>query len=103
MNRLDHDAQVMTEHLRQGFVDDGRWALAANAPAELRLDHGERRLDIRALVVVREEFVTGEVVQVPHALPNLAALARASGMHFERHLGKCTPLPAITRRFLMLE
>jgi CheY-like chemotaxis protein len=56
MLRLNHDAQVMTKHLAESFVDLRRHRLAAKPLTKLRLDHVKRRFDIAALVIVAQEL-----------------------------------------------
>jgi len=45
----------------------------ANARAELGLDHGERRLDVRPAVVVRQELVAAIHPEEIHPAPQLRA------------------------------
>ena len=52
MGRLDHNTEVMTKHLTQGFVNLRRERLAAESLTKLRLDHVKGRFDVGSLVIV---------------------------------------------------
>jgi hypothetical protein len=64
----------MAQDLAQHFVDLRRVRLAAETFTELRLNHGEHRLDVAALVIVRLKLRLVELVEVIHALPQFALL-----------------------------
>ena len=62
---LDEAANIMIENLAQHLVRHRHVGFAAHVIAKLRLDHRERRLDIRPLVIVPHELlaVKGEVMK----------------------------------------
>jgi len=64
----------VTKHLSENLIDLSRRRLRAHAAAKLGLNHGERGLDVRPLVVVLQEFfaVIGEEIEQP--MPKSAAL-----------------------------
>ena len=76
----EHD-KIMTKHLTERFVDHRRVGLTSQTVAELALHHAERGLDITALVVVLNEFVSSKHEVVKHLLPRTAA--PASSVRFE--------------------
>ena len=69
MNRLNHDAQVVTEHLAQCLVDLRGQRLAAKSLPELRLDHVKRRFHVGPLVIMRQEFFAVVIVEFQHSGP----------------------------------
>src|SRR5262249_43608585 len=82
------EAQTFQEHLVELRVREP----GADAPAELPLDRAERRLDVAALVVVREEVVALEGEVVPHAPPRGGAGAAA--IDLVRHVWHTAELEA---------
>ena len=66
---MNEDAEVMAQALQENLVELRGRELAPDVAAELALHGGERALDVRAAVVVREEFGAVQRVQVPEALP----------------------------------
>lgn len=74
---VDQDHEVVAEHLRQRLVLLCRIGLGAERVAEFPLDHTEGRLDVAALVVVREKFLA-PVHEVPvHLGPRAEAFRLA--------------------------
>jgi len=69
--------------LTERFVDHRRIGLASQAVAKLALHHAESGLDITALVVVLDEFVSPKHEVVKHFLPRPATSARS--IRFERY------------------
>ena len=65
----DQHAQVVGDHLAQHFVELTDLGLAAERISKLGLDHAERRLDVRPLVVAAEEGVSLVAEQVVHLDP----------------------------------
>lgn len=57
----------MGQHLAESFVDLRRFGFAAEAIPKLRLDHVERRFDVRPLVISRHEVFLIVGVPVIHA------------------------------------
>ena len=80
MNNAD---EVMTEHFQQGFVALGNRRLTADGVAELPLDSGEGRFDVRPLVVLSDKFIPVELKKMEQAIPG----RRFSkfGVRLERH------------------
>src|SRR3990170_5056898 len=82
---VDQHNEIMAEHLGERFVDLSRVALAPQRVAKLPLNHAERALDVRPLVVVGEEVLAPveEVAErfgpraTPPATGPVCALARA--------------------------
>lgn len=70
----DQAAEIMAEDLAQNLVDLRGRRLSANAGAKLGLNHVERRLHIRPLVVVLKELFAMISEEVVHTLPPSAAL-----------------------------
>ena len=64
----------MAQNLAQDFIDLRRLRLASQPLAELRLNHAEHRLDVRAFVVVLFELRLVELIEVIHALPQFGLL-----------------------------
>ena len=64
----------MTEDLAQQFIDHSLLGFASDMLAELGLDHPHGRLDIRALVIVSQEFLTMILVHTPQLLPQRRAI-----------------------------
>src|SRR5262245_780084 len=77
---MNHADDVVTQHLQQGFVALSNRGLAADGVAELPLNRGERRFDVRPSVVARKEFVSVELEEVKHAVPQ----GRLAGGDFVR-------------------
>ena len=59
----------MTENLTKSLIDLRRSRFAAERNTELRLDHVERSLDIRPLVIVSQKFFAVQIVKMEHAIP----------------------------------
>ena len=76
--RLNQAAQVVREEFAKCFVRLSGESLTAKLPAELRLDHGERSLDVRAFVVTLVEVRPVQVVVVMHLVPGFAFALRRS-------------------------
>jgi hypothetical protein len=66
---LDDNTNVVTEDLAQQFIDHSGIGFATDVLAELGLDHPHSRLNIRALVVVSQEFLAAILVHTPQLLP----------------------------------
>lgn len=65
----DQHAEIVRDDLAQDLVDLADLGLRPERVTELRLDHAERRLDIRPLVVAGREHLASEGEQVVHAAP----------------------------------
>lgn len=70
---MNEHHEVVAEHLGERFVDLGRLGLAAKRMTKLPLDHAKRRLDVAALVVVRNEIFTAIHEVAEHLAPRAAA------------------------------
>src|SRR3990167_7071263 len=66
---VDQHHEIVAEHLRQRLIDLGRLGLAAERVAKLSLDHAERALDVRPLVVVGDEFLAAIEEVTEHLAP----------------------------------
>ncbi|GEM_PF-3643293 len=76
----------MTQYLTENFIDLSNRRLGANRGTELGFNHAESRLNVRPLVVVRQESLLVEIVEVPHLSPQavkLLASLSAFGIAFE--------------------
>ena len=70
MDRLNHDAEVMTKHLTKCFVNLRGQSLTAKSLPKLRFDHVKRRFDVGPLVIVRQEFFPVVIVETEHPSPD---------------------------------
>ena len=52
MDRLNHDAEIMAQHLAQSLVDLRRECFTSESLTELRFNHVECGLDVGPFVVV---------------------------------------------------
>lgn len=57
MDARNQHAQIVQDHLAQNLIDVSGVRLGFRGVTELRLDHGERRLDVALLEVAGEERV----------------------------------------------
>ena len=57
---MNRDDEIMAEYSAQRLVDHRNVRLAAKAITEIPFHHGERRFDIRTLVVALQKFVALE-------------------------------------------
>src|SRR5438093_4281955 len=80
---VDQDHEVMAQHLGQRLVDLGGLALAPERVAKLPLDHAERGLDVRSLVVVGQELVAAVHEIAEHLFPGPEPAA-PGGVRLER-------------------
>lgn len=80
--RANQAAEVMTEDLGENLIDLRGLRFGANARAELGLDHVEGRLDVRPLVIVREELLAMIGEELVHPTPKLAATLRNAAVGF---------------------
>src|SRR5207248_55739 len=74
--------------LAQNLIPHRRVRPTTDVVAELRLDHAERALDIRALVIVTEKLVAPELEVTEHSLPQRPGFAR-NAVDLERD--ECRP------------
>lgn len=82
----------MTQDFAQNFVRLRRCGLAAESLSELRFNHAECRLNIRAFVIVRQKLFALEVVEVEKFCPDnrLRFVARlCDGVRLERDVRHC--------------
>lgn len=88
INRANHTADVVAEDFRENFVFHGHVRLAANVIAKLGFNHHDRRFNVAALVVVREELLAVEGEVVKHLFPSAASVS-ACRVLFERDVRGC--------------
>jgi len=78
----------MAKELQENFVLHGYVGSTANAVAELRFDHAERRLDQRPLVIELQKIIATELEIGKHLLPERSRFSRHA-VDLERDEG-CT-------------
>ena len=84
---LNQTADVVAKYFAKCLVDLRPLRFASQKVAELRLDHVERRFDIRAFVVALHKPLLVVRVEVKHALEKIARLGIAPrAVHFERNV-----------------
>jgi len=87
---MDEYHKVMTENFAERFVDHRNIGLAAKAISELTLHHGERGLDVAALVIVLQKLIAPELEVMIHPLPRPTAIPPMMGSERdERRSSKC--------------
>ncbi len=72
VERANEAAEIMAQDLAKNLVHLSDRRLRPDARAELGLNHGEGRLDIRPLVVVRQELVAAIHEQMKGLRPQIA-------------------------------
>jgi hypothetical protein len=90
---VNENDKVMTENFAERFIDHRDVGLAPQAISEFALHHGERRFDVRTLVVMREKVRALELEIVIHLLPCSTAVPammrcegnKRRGASFRRH------------------
>jgi hypothetical protein len=103
VHRLNHDTNIVTQHLTQYFVDLRYLFLAHQSCTELFFDHRERCLDVAQLVVVPLKPLFIVSVKVVHSGPErIVTLMLRLRVNFERDIGRRL-LSATNRKFARLE